>query len=310
MASRHRSHFADPQHPLQETWYRHDDHTVHCNICLLKLAGLTGFGCYQCNIHIHRACAGYFGETMSFFAHPHALKLSRSPERRLCNICRGDCPPGSFAYRCITSGFDAHPLCALLPERVRNPFHPGHELCMVYSESPGGCSACHHPLPKWRYICSSFELHIACAIDPPAAAGKGSNGLAPAAFQGSYDAGAQGSHGGAVGQRSFGGPAGQGWYQYHGPVAPGYNQPIQGYGVQGNYYGSPVTQGGYGPPIQGCYYPAAMPGSYYGGATCSSSGQSNGHNPGSLMTAIAKFLLSIAISTAVSDLASQLLFGS
>ena len=59
---------------------------------LPTLAGLICFGCHQCNFHVHRACAGYFGETetISFFAHPsHALKLSRSPGR-VCDICRGD----------------------------------------------------------------------------------------------------------------------------------------------------------------------------------------------------------------------------
>lgn len=318
MASRHRSHFADPHHPLQETQYSHGQ-TGHCSFCLLKLAGHRGYGCFCCNIHLHGACAGHFVAAISFFAHPsHALKLSRSPGRVLCDICRGDCPKGSFAYRCVGCGFDAHPPCAMLPERAPNPFHPGHELRMVSTEAPGGrCSACHHALPKWRYIGSSFELHIACAIDPPAGGGQGSNGHAPASFQGSYDA--QGSHGGAVGQRSFGGPAAaaQGWYQYHGPVAPaGYNQAIQGYGGpagQGSCYGSPaVIQGGYGygPPVQGCYYPAAMPksGGYYGAT--GSSGQSTVHNPGSgLMIAIAKFLFGITINTAVSDFASQLLFG-
>ncbi|TKW35771.1 hypothetical protein SEVIR_2G396700v4 [Setaria viridis] len=290
-------HFADPHHPLLETQYSHDQ-TGRCSICLLKLAGHRGYGCYFCNIHLHGACAGYFEETISFFAHQsHALKLSRSSPGRVCDICRGDCPEGSFVYRCFGCRFDAHPLCAMLPERVGNPFHPEHELCMVSSESPGSCSACHHPLPKWRYTCSSFELHVGCAIDPPptAAGGQGSNGHA-AAFKGSYAyGGAQGSHG-AAGQHSLGGPAGQGWwYPYHGPVTPGYYHVIQG----GYGYGHPVQQGS--------SYASFMPGAGHGAT--GSSGQSTPHHPGGLMSAIARFLLRVAINATVNEFASQLVFG-
>ncbi|OEL17082.1 hypothetical protein BAE44_0021899 [Dichanthelium oligosanthes] len=287
MASNPPRHF-DPYHPLVNTEYSHDQPGL-CNICLLRLAGHKGYGCHSCNIHLHSACTSYFGETISFFAHPsHTLKLSRSPGR-ICNICRGDCPQGSFVYRCLDCGFDLHPLCSILPERVRSPFHPDHELCMVSSEL-GCCSACRHPLPMWRYVCSSHELHITCAIDlPTAAGGQGSNG--PAAFQSIY-AGAQGS-GGAAGQRSLGGSADQRWYP--GPVTPGYNYAIP-------YFGGPVFQGGYGHYS----YAPVMPGGY---DATGSSGQSILHNPTRLMTAVAKFLFSIAISTTVSDLASQLLSG-
>jgi hypothetical protein len=167
-------------------------------------------------------------------------------------------------------------------------------------------------LLKFRYISSSLELHIWCAIDPPTtAAGQGSNGHA-AAFQGSYAAygsAAQGIHGGVAEQRSLGSPAGQGWYPYHGgPVTPGgYNYVTQVHG------GGPVIPGGYAytyPVQQGGYYASAMPmptAGYYGAT--GSSGQSTLHNPGRLMTAIARFLLGIAISTTVSDFASQLLSG-
>jgi hypothetical protein len=53
-------HFADP-HPLEQMQYRHDEAGL-CNICLLKLAGLSRltYGCYTCNIHLHNACDRYF----------------------------------------------------------------------------------------------------------------------------------------------------------------------------------------------------------------------------------------------------------
>uniref|UniRef100_K4A134 Uncharacterized protein n=1 Tax=Setaria italica TaxID=4555 RepID=K4A134_SETIT len=149
---------------------------------------------------------------------------------------------------------------------------------MVSSSSAGCCAACHHPLPEWRYTCSSFGLHTA-------AGGR-------AAFQGSY-AGAQGRHG-AVGQRSFGSPVGQGCYNY--------NHVIQG-------YGGPVIQGGYGyghPTIHGIYCPPVTPGAGHGAT--GGSGQSILHNPGRLMTSVARFLLRVAISTAVSGFALHPMF--
>nr|CAB3458587.1 unnamed protein product [Digitaria exilis] len=165
------NHFTDPHHPLHETPQYSHDQAGNCSICLLGLAGHRGRGCNFCNIHLHAACAGYFQETITFFAHPlHALRLIRSPGR-LCDICDRDCPPGSFVYSCIGCGFDVHALCTMLPERVANPYHPGHELRMVFSlHGSGSCSACHQQLPVWRYSCSpGEELHIACAVNPPTA---------------------------------------------------------------------------------------------------------------------------------------------
>ncbi|EER97526.1 hypothetical protein BDA96_02G389800 [Sorghum bicolor] len=293
-------HFADP-HPLGQTQYRHDEAGL-CNICLLKLGGLRSrltYGCYTCNIHLHSACARYFPETISFFAHPaHTLNLRRSPAGgRVCEICRGDCPPqGSFVYSCTAGcGFDVHPLCSMLPESVASPLDPSHQLCIFSSESPGSgsCSACHHPLPRWHYIGSSLKLHIACATG---AAGQGSNsngGGHAAVVQ-------QGSQYGTVRQRSlFGAPA-------PGPAGYNYNPVIQGYGQAGSYY--------YVHPIHGngiYYYGGpAMPsgGGYYGAS--GGGQQSIFQNPSNLMSGIARFLFSAAISAAASDLLSELLSAS
>ncbi|PUZ72877.1 hypothetical protein GQ55_2G430800 [Panicum hallii var. hallii] len=154
MAANHRSlDFIDPRHLLLRMDYDHE--SGRCDICRLELAGFDGYGCDSCNIHIHihSACAGYFGRTTSF-ALSHALELSRIPlsvGRIRCDICGGCCPPGSFVYRCIGCGFNLHPLCRLLPERFRSPFYPGCTLSMVFSPQ--------------RFACS---LHISCAsIGPP-----------------------------------------------------------------------------------------------------------------------------------------------
>lgn len=322
MASRR--HFADEEHPLVRTHHSPAEAGL-CSICLLKLAGRSGYGCYACNIQVHDACADHFQEAISFFAHPsHALTLSRSPGR-LCDICRGDCPPGSFVYRCVECGFDAHPLCTLLPERLG-------DLRMVSSSSPAGCccSACPHPLPTWHYVCSSDSrrrLHVTCAIDingQTAAAGAVVRDGPADAFQG-------GIHGAKEGpERSLDGPAGQGWN--YGPAAPAgyYSAAMPAYGggpagqgcyfggpfiqggygppYQGGYYGAgvPVMQGGYGPPFQGYgYYPPAMPAGGHGGG--GGGGHGTFHGLGSVMTGMAAFLADVAISAVAPDFASSLL---
>lgn len=105
---RNRRHFADP-HMLVKKQYN-GTATAMCDICGSKLASLTGYGCSDCNFHIHEACAGYFKEIISFFAHPwHALTLTRTPSTSCvgcsCDLCSEECPPGTFVYRCARCMF-------------------------------------------------------------------------------------------------------------------------------------------------------------------------------------------------------------
>ncbi|CAN6184517.1 unnamed protein product [Urochloa humidicola] len=178
MAPSHGRHFfAHPQHPLQRTQYGRDSTHV-CDICRSQLAGLAGYRCNACDIDVHEACAGYFKESVAFFAHPwHSLTLSRIPSGAgagiiswTCDLCEEECAPGSFVYRYVRCMFDVHPLCTMLPQMVRSPLHPGHDLCMV--PSSGSCSACHGDLPVWQYVCGGagaclFRLHIACVSGVP-----------------------------------------------------------------------------------------------------------------------------------------------
>ncbi|XP_062190178.1 protein VACUOLELESS GAMETOPHYTES-like [Phragmites australis] len=169
MSSNHRRHFADP-HMLLETPYNNTP-THICDICRSKLAGLIGYRCNACDFGVHEACADYFKETISFFAHPwHTLTLSRMPVDCVgwtCDLCTEGCPPGSLVYRCIQCGFEVHPLCTMLPQTIRSPLHPEHDLHMVPSN--GSCKACHEVLPMWHYRCGFclFNLHIACVSGTP-----------------------------------------------------------------------------------------------------------------------------------------------
>lgn len=166
MASGHRRHFADP-HLLLKTEYN-STATHFCDICGSKLRGLIGYRCNACNFDIHEACADYFKESVTFFAHPwHALTLTRMPSSCvgwICDLCMEECPPGTFVYRCLRCMFEVHPLCTMLPQTIRCHLQPEqHDLCMV--PGWGHCSACKESLGVWQYRCGfcRLKLHITCA---------------------------------------------------------------------------------------------------------------------------------------------------
>lgn len=177
MASSHRSHCADPHTLLRMEYSKWALHT--CDLCESELAGQVGYGCRKCNFDVHEECADYFKETVSFFAHPwHPLKLSRMPSSCVgwaCDLCQGPCPPGTFVYRCLGCKFDVHPICTMLPQTIRSPLHPQHDLRMV--PSWGSCSSCCEVLPVWHYVCTGscvFRLHIGCVIGAASEAEQGS----------------------------------------------------------------------------------------------------------------------------------------
>lgn len=159
----YRRHFADP-HILVKMRYTYlSAHT--CDICRSKLAGFTGYRCNACDFDIHEACADYFKQTISFFAHPwHTLTLSCLPTsgsssvRWSCDLCMEACPPGDLVYRCTDCLFDVHPLCTMLPQTIRSPLHPRHDLRLV--PSAGTCQE----VSVWNYVCSCpLKVNIACA---------------------------------------------------------------------------------------------------------------------------------------------------
>ncbi|TVU37984.1 hypothetical protein EJB05_11331, partial [Eragrostis curvula] len=144
----------------------------------IKLAGHIGYRCSSCNFDAHEACADYFKQAISFFAHPwHAISLSRIPRSRgggltlmtrapswACDVCREDCAPGRELRLLLRAqcGFVVHPVCTMLPQVIHSTLHKEHYLHMV--PGSGTCSACREGLPVWHYRCGlcAFNLHIAC----------------------------------------------------------------------------------------------------------------------------------------------------
>lgn len=168
------THFAHPQHQLVKTQYERSAQRHVCHICEVEIANL-GYRCNTCgNFDIHEACATYFKEDISFFAHPwHALTLARTIDVRVCDLCREPCPVGTFMYRCAHCAFDVHPLCTLLPQTIRSPLHPAHELNMVPAK--GDCAACRRDCSVWHYRCGLclYNLHIGCVHGSGAPPGGG-----------------------------------------------------------------------------------------------------------------------------------------
>lgn len=83
------THFAHPQQPLVKTQYERSAPRHVCDICEAVIANL-GYRCNTCgNFYIHEACATYFKEDISSFAHPwHTLTLARTIDVRACDLCR------------------------------------------------------------------------------------------------------------------------------------------------------------------------------------------------------------------------------
>jgi hypothetical protein len=172
-----RKHFADT-HPLVRSQY--SSTAPHaCDLCGSRLAGLIGYRCDTCNFDAHEACADYFQQSISFFAHPwHAIGLSRIPIGSTgltwtCDLCREGCTPGRFVYCCAQCGFVVHPVCTMLPQVIHSSLHKEHYLHMV--PSTGSCSSCRGVLPVWHYRCGlcAFNIHISCVGGGGAVGGSG-----------------------------------------------------------------------------------------------------------------------------------------
>uniref|UniRef100_A0A0D9X1F5 Phorbol-ester/DAG-type domain-containing protein n=1 Tax=Leersia perrieri TaxID=77586 RepID=A0A0D9X1F5_9ORYZ len=160
-----RKHFAHPaDHQLTKSKFSTESFRS-CDICRAKLSGHVGYRCKDCDLDIHEACVDHFKKTISHFVHPwHTLTLSPIPNddgnkniKRPCHLCVEPCIPGSFVYSCVQCGFDVHPLCTRLPQTVRSPLHPRHDLNLVPGIMVGRCSACREDLQP---LFSLFSLSL------------------------------------------------------------------------------------------------------------------------------------------------------
>ncbi|KAL1210016.1 Protein VACUOLELESS GAMETOPHYTES [Cardamine amara subsp. amara] len=140
-----------------------------------------GFGstyrCTLCDYNLHDQCATC-PPTLHSFMHPHhELRLVfKGPEqthqdKRMCNIC--DESVEGLYYQCEPCGFDVHPICSQLPQRVSHVHHLDHLLEL--SHQPGGsntCMVCRRTIRSWRYKCGQcrLDVHMECVHSAASAA--------------------------------------------------------------------------------------------------------------------------------------------
>ncbi|KAK8712770.1 hypothetical protein V6N13_147998 [Hibiscus sabdariffa] len=160
-----------------------------CHACGLKLlpAGYN-YGCKDCDLNFHIACAGSLSGDLKRESHVHHLHYFGTEFHRFfamytdlidlyaglsCSHCGGVCSVGSF-YRCLECGINFHLECVPLPQIVKSKSHV-HPLTLKDSfiEDDSGeyyCDACEeqrHP-GDHVYFCEEcngiFVAHIECAL--------------------------------------------------------------------------------------------------------------------------------------------------
>ncbi|CAN7007224.1 unnamed protein product [Brassica rapa subsp. trilocularis] len=164
---------------------RPEQHTLHHFIHIHPLTKVDGYGeftcggcktfgfgktyrCSWCDYNLHEHCATCSPTLFSFIHPQHELKLVfRGPEqthheKRMCNIC--DEPAEGLFYQCHPCGFDVHPLCTQLPQRVRHVPHSAHPLELSHWGASSTCKVCSGAIRSWRYKCSpcGLDVHMEC----------------------------------------------------------------------------------------------------------------------------------------------------
>ncbi|CAN6807716.1 unnamed protein product [Brassica oleracea] len=142
-----------------------------CNGCNTYGFGKT-YSCASCNYDLHELCATC-PPTLKCFLHPeHELKLvfkepaKTDQDRRRCNICL-ELAEGLY-YQCEACGFDMHPICSQLPEKVSHVPHPAHHLELSDHGASNICIVCHGEIHSWRYKCGPcrLDVHMECQPQP------------------------------------------------------------------------------------------------------------------------------------------------
>ncbi|EYU41772.1 hypothetical protein ABFS82_10G027500 [Erythranthe guttata] len=165
--------FIHPGHPLTPI---NGDEEYLCDGC--KTTGGPGkrFRCTHrgCDFDLHDYCATCPRHLTSYMHKTHALELmmrkgqSHRVHNRVCDICKD--PVEGLFYRCEVCGFDVHPLCTQLPEKLHHALHKSHRLTLRSSRAAGSCAVCRTPCGSatWRYRCDdcNFDIHLECILKP------------------------------------------------------------------------------------------------------------------------------------------------
>ncbi|KAF3779505.1 hypothetical protein EJ110_NYTH23874 [Nymphaea thermarum] len=140
-----------------------------CCICGLLFTSRSNLlGCNRCSWFIHRACNLISPSLVGHPAHyRHQLHLLHEPDiyrSYICDICEKHIGEGSH-YRCKECSFDAHVLCAYMPQTVRSCTH-GHPLSLrfVVRVPTTICDVCNYSIHHCHYRCGlcNVDVHPGC----------------------------------------------------------------------------------------------------------------------------------------------------
>ncbi|XVF57059.1 hypothetical protein PTKIN_Ptkin06aG0173000 [Pterospermum kingtungense] len=170
-----------PLHPVYPLPHGEHRNTVSCSVCKYSMLKAFSYGCRQCDLHLHPACAEALVRVVKSNSHRHNLYYFRPYKQMGCfrnmDTC-GECKEkvnGTPFYFCMECGIILHIGCAHIPPSVTSKYHL-HPLTLEYyfmnddSEEEYYCEICEekrHP-EDCVYYCEEcqglFAAHVGCVL--------------------------------------------------------------------------------------------------------------------------------------------------
>ncbi|KAJ8459530.1 hypothetical protein OPV22_032456 [Ensete ventricosum] len=151
-----------PSHPQHRLKVEYTETPFCCDGCKEAGIGLK-YKCDECEFDLHKACAlAPPAITHSFYTKCDFRFHVRPPgaATRVCDACGKEVL--GFVYHCARCGFDLHPCCANLPQRLDDG--DGHQFHLCLKLSGPACHRCGSKGKGWAYrsTCKNYNLHVSC----------------------------------------------------------------------------------------------------------------------------------------------------
>ncbi|XVF57053.1 hypothetical protein PTKIN_Ptkin06aG0172400 [Pterospermum kingtungense] len=118
-------------HPFFPLPY-HERHQIFCRVCRYSITDQFSYSCWECDLHLHPACARALERVVKLKSHHHNLYYFRQHDEfykyynnkigQLCNGCKKWMFRTPF-YFCMECGFKLHFKCAQIPHSVKSKYH-------------------------------------------------------------------------------------------------------------------------------------------------------------------------------------------